>query len=144
MTAGRRPESVLVVVHAGRRVLVLRRVRPFEFWQSVTGSLEVKETPRQAAIRELDEETGIDGHDGLVATGVERVFTIDPRWRDRYPPGVEQNREHEFRLPLAEPVNLRIDPREHSAWRWIDVDEGIELAWSSTNKAAFRDLRAEL
>ena len=131
-------------MHAGRRVLVLRRVRPFDFWQSVTGSLEADETPPAAALRELKEETGIDGRNRLVATGVEREFLIDPRWRDRYPPGVESNREYEFRLPLAAPVAITVDRSEHSACRWLDVDEAIELVWSSTNKAAFEDLRAEL
>ena len=37
----RRPESVLVVVHAADgQVLILRRSQPFDFWQSVTGSLQ--------------------------------------------------------------------------------------------------------
>ncbi|MGD8932832.1 MAG: NUDIX domain-containing protein, partial [Chromatiales bacterium] len=48
----KRPESVLVVVYtAGGEVLLLRRTRPRDFWQSVTGSLHWGESPRQAARR---------------------------------------------------------------------------------------------
>ncbi len=60
--AWKRPESVLVVVHTADQVLLLERVRPAGFWQSVTGSLEAGETASQAAIRELGEETGFRRH----------------------------------------------------------------------------------
>ena len=42
----RRPESVLVVVHTpALEVLLLERVEPRGFWQSVTGTLRWAETP---------------------------------------------------------------------------------------------------
>ena len=62
----KRPESVLVVIHTERgEVLQLRRREPADFWQSVTGSLHAGETPLQAAIREVREETGLAADAGL-------------------------------------------------------------------------------
>lgn len=56
------PESVLVVIYTIRRkrILMLKRKDDTTFWQSVTGSLEQNETARDAAIREVLEETGIN------------------------------------------------------------------------------------
>ncbi|MDH3954436.1 MAG: NUDIX domain-containing protein, partial [Gammaproteobacteria bacterium] len=66
----RRPESVLVVVCSDdRQVLLLRRRRPFEFWQSVTGSLLPGETHEEAARRELMEETGLADEGRLQYSG---------------------------------------------------------------------------
>ena len=141
----RRPESVLVIVHThDARVLLLKRRTPFEFWQSVTGSLDEGESPAECARREVVEETGLDPGDRLVDTGISRVFTIDPRWLHRYPPGITENREHEWRLSLDEPVDINIAVAEHSAWRWSDIDQAIETVWSWTNREALRALRADL
>ena len=144
MAAHRRPESVLVVVHSGRSVLVMLRVQPFNFWQSVTGSLEPGEDPTDTALRELKEETGIDATPHIVPTGVVREFVIDPRWRSRYAPGVTTNREHEFRLALPDTQAVSLDPHEHSEYRWLDIDEAIETVWSYTNREALEALRLVL
>ncbi len=58
----KRPISVLVVIYAkeSKRVLMLKRRDDPDFWQSVTGSLEEGETPFQTALREVQEEVGID------------------------------------------------------------------------------------
>ncbi len=144
MAAHRRPESVLVVVHSGRSVLMMLRVLPFEFWQSVTGSLEPGEDPIDTALRELKEETGIDAAPNIVTTGVVREFVIDPRWRDRYAPGVTTNQEHEFRLALPDAQAVTLDAHEHSEYRWLDIDEAIETVWSYTNREALEALRREL
>jgi dATP pyrophosphohydrolase len=141
----RRPESILLIVYTGDlEVLLLKRIVPFEFWQSITGSLDPGETPREAAARELLEETGIAAAEALIDTGEARTFTIDPRWLDRYPEGVTRNLEHEWRLrlPTADPVV--IDPGEHSAWRWCPIEEAIDAVWSWTNKEALEALRDEL
>ena len=54
-------QSVLVVIYAEstHRVLMLQRQDDSTFWQSVTGTLERNETPRETAIREVWEEVGL-------------------------------------------------------------------------------------
>ena len=51
-------QSVLVIIYAEstHRVLMLQRRDDTTFWQSVTGTLERNETPRETAIREVWEE----------------------------------------------------------------------------------------
>ena len=72
----KRPESILLVVHTrAGDALMLRRTSPADFWQSVTGSLEWHETPRQCAERELYEETGLEFGGRLV----------DHRHNERFP-----------------------------------------------------------
>jgi dATP pyrophosphohydrolase len=145
MPRGRRPESVLVVVHADDgQVLLLRRVSPFEFWQSVTGSLDAGESHSETARRELHEETGLTDEGNLVDTGTSRTFTIDPRWRHKYAPGITENVEHEWRYRLQRPIAITADPGEHSDWQWLPIDEAIELVWSWTNRDALLKLRADL
>lgn len=136
----RRPESVLVVVHTTGQALLLRRRRPFVFWQSVTGSLDPGEGHADAARRELAEETGLLGEGELVCTGVSRQFVIDPRWRDRYAPGVTENTEYEYRYRLDAPVDIALAVDEHSAFAWLPIAAAADRVWSWTNREALESL----
>jgi len=140
MPPDKRPESVLVVVHddAGR-VLLLRRADVPDFWQSVTGSLKPGESPRDAARRELTEETGL-APDGLVDCRRRRHFPIRPEWRARYAPGVTRNVEHEFRLEVPAGTPITPNPREHREAAWLDRADALARAGSWTNRAAIRGL----
>lgn len=145
MTAARRPESVLVVVHTDdAQVLLLKRREPFEFWQSVTGSLKDDETHSEAAVRELQEETGLTDEGELRYSDVSRHFEIDPRWRDRFQPGVVENEEFEWRYRLAAVIDVTINTMEHSEYQWLPIERAIEAVWSWTNRDALMQLNADL
>ncbi len=137
----RRPVSVLVLVHADDgNVLLLRRRQPFDFWQSVTGSLRDGETHAMAAARELFEETGLTDEGLLQFAGVSRRFAIDPRWRSRFAPGVVENVEFEWRYRMAKPVEITLNADEHAEYRWLPLRDAISKVWSWTNRDALRDL----
>lgn len=128
----------------GGDILLLRRQAPFEFWQSVTGSLDPGESSQDAASRELFEETGFAAEGELIDRQYSRIFTIDPRWRKRYATGVTENKEHEWHYRLGDTADISLDDSEHSTYRWTAIDEAIDAVWSSTNKEALVALRREL
>jgi dATP pyrophosphohydrolase len=135
----KRPASVLVVVFTlAGEFLLLNRVRPEGFWQSVTGSLERGESPRGAALRELREETGLLGATALVDLHQSRLFPIIPAWRKRYANGVYFNLEHWFALPLPSRRLIRLNRAEHGACLWLPLDQALKRASSWTNRDAIR------
>lgn len=122
---------------AERHYLLLRRIESHGgFWQSVTGSLEVDDTHRQAAVREVLEETGFVARDeDLIELGLVNTFEIAPQWRARYAPGVTHNEEMCFALKVEE-REVRLDPLEHVAYVWQPYARAIEmLFWESTKRA---------
>jgi len=132
----KRPESVLVIVYTqNSQVLMLRRKYPHDFWQSVTGSLEWGEGADEAASRELEEETGLV-EQNIQDCEFSQDFEIYPIWRDRYAPGVTQNKEHVYRLQLADVQDIQLDPKEHSEYQWLPREQAIELAFSPSNQQA--------
>jgi dihydroneopterin triphosphate diphosphatase len=137
----KRPESVLVVIHTrALECLLLERVRPTGFWQSVTGSLRWDETPAEAAAREVREETGLDAA-ALCDAHVRRTFPILPEWRTRYGADVRENVEHLFYLELPAKRDVTLHPSEHVASEWLPIAEAIARVSSWTNREALERLR---
>lgn len=138
-TAYKRPESVLVVVYNDQdEVLLLRRVQPAGFWQSVTGSLEWGESAGAAARRELFEETGLDLP--VEACGRTNRFPIRPEWRSRYAPAVTENSETVYRVAVAGRPAIRLNPAEHDASEWVPRQAAAARVFSWTNREAIRAL----
>ena len=139
MTAFKLPLSVLVVIHTpALEVLLIRRADHTEFWQSVTGSVDATDADlRHTAAREVQEETGLAAQPAdLVDWGISNVYEIYPAWRHRYAPGVTHNTEHVFSLCVPDVVSVRLSPREHTAWKWLDWRAAADLCFSPSNAEA--------
>lgn len=137
-TEYRIPQSALTVVYnCAGQVLVMQRNDDPEFWQSVTGTLELGEKPIETALREVLEETGIDIIQSayqLVDCQKINTYDIRDRWKHRYPPGTPYNTEHVFAVEVAN--NQSISLTEHSAYFWLDKTSAIKKVWSDTNREA--------
>jgi dihydroneopterin triphosphate diphosphatase len=136
------PVSALVLIYTPElQILLLERADKAGYWQSVTGSIEGDETPAQAAVREVQEETGLnalayDFQDWQTSN----IYQIYPHWRHRYAPGVVENTEHLFGLcvPAALAVTLAAD--EHVRYEWLDWRDAAKKVFSWTNVEALKKL----
>lgn len=109
-------QAVMVVVRNGSRVLVIRRgervPRP-GYWTPVSGSIEDGESQREAAVREVSEEVGLD------------VTPLGKVWECLTDDG--SYRLHWWLADYAG-GELRPDPREVGAARWIGPGEFATLS----------------
>ena len=133
------PESVLVVIHTpALDVLLINRTDTPGHWQSVTGSKDhVDESFVETAVREVREETGIDCAIGRLADwNLENIYDIYPHYLHRYAPGVTRNREHVFGLTVPAGIPVALNPREHTAYRWLPYREAADACFSPSNAEA--------
>ncbi|RTL29699.1 MAG: dihydroneopterin triphosphate diphosphatase [Burkholderiales bacterium] len=146
------PQSVLVVIHTPELdVLLIERAKQPGFWQSVTGSKDViEENWAQTAVREVQEETGIDVGsaqvplDALSDWAVENVYEIYPVWRHRYAPGVTHNTERVFGLCVPRGTPITLAPREHTQYVWLPWREAADRCFSPSNAEAILQLPQRL
>ena len=133
-----------MVIHTpALEVLLINRADASEFWQSVTGSKdELAEGLEQTAMREVFEETGIACGPGTALRAglrdwyLENVYDIYPRWQHRYAPGVTRNTEHVFGLCVPDGTPVTLNPREHTAYRWLPWRAAADACFSPSNAEA--------
>ena len=134
-------QSVLVVIYAKdtNRVLMLQRRDDPDFWQSVTGTIERDEIPKNTAIRELWEEARLEISENSTALfdckeSIE--FEIFPHFRYKYAPNVTQCHEHWFLLVVEQEFEPILS--EHLAYQWVSPEQAIQMTKSSNNAEAIR------
>src|SRR2546423_905167 len=120
----------MVVVRRGGEFLALHRAPQFDaYWHVVAGGVEDGESAREAAVRELHEEVGLDATTGL--RDLQRPFAYSlaeesPAVRARFRP---QQRDVPVDVFVAD-VGSEWEPalnEEHDAYRWGTRDEAGAL-----------------
>jgi len=121
----RRAFSVAVYARRGDRVLVIEH-RRLKTWLPIGGELEAGETPLEAAVRELREETG------MVATFPALMGALDG-----VPVGLIGYEEHQagskgvhmnFVFVASVAADAEVTPNEEfGAFRWVDRAELEQL-----------------
>lgn len=106
----------------GLKFLILKRAstKLYEhLWQGVAGKIEAGETAPQAAIRELDEETGLKPKHMFIADHISRFYET-----------------YGDRINLVPVFGIEVDSddvtlsEEHCDYKWVTLDEALEhLVW---------------
>ena len=138
----RQPLEVLVFVRRGPEVLVVHRsAERGAYWHSIAGGVEPGETELEAAVRELQEETGLDARDTLVAIGHRMTYSLDeepPERRPLYAPGTTDIEVECFVADVPPGWEPELDD-EHDGYRWCSPAEARELLyWDDVKDALGR------
>jgi dATP pyrophosphohydrolase len=104
-----------------------------EFWQPVTGGVEEGESFEEAALREVEEETGF-------AISPEKLiklssFEFEGKW------GHALERGFAMEVPkrlIGKRVHL--DPKEHTEFEWLTADEAMKKTHFESNQKILAEL----
>lgn len=128
-----RPCVGVMLVNAEGKVFVGQRVdRESDAWQMPQGGVDKGETPHDAALRELWEETGVTADLVNVEAESEQWLPYDlphdlvPKlWKGRYR-GQEQKWFLMRFQGSDDQVNIETEHQEFSHWKWLALSELID------------------
>jgi putative (di)nucleoside polyphosphate hydrolase len=125
-----RPGVGIMLLNQDRKVFVGRRIDMpdgMSAWQMPQGGIDADETPMQAALRELYEETGTDKAEIIAETRHWLHYDLPmpiakTAWRGRY-----RGQRQKWFLMRFEGEDIDIDLTRHEAefdaWKWVPPDE---------------------
>ena len=116
------------IYHPEEREILLLKVEDekFSFWQPITGGIESGESPEEACLREIKEETGLLLHRSNLTSLGDFMVKIDENLT------IHKN----LFLVLTEQKDIQISD-EHVGAQWIALEKvSSQLYWPS-NQATF-------
>lgn len=123
-----RPGVGLMLLNAAGLVFVARRIdMPSAAWQMPQGGIDAGETPRQAALRELEEEIGTAKAEIIAESGDWLSYDLPPElldglWGGRY----RGQRQKWFALRFSgadADINIATSTPEFQEWKWVEMAE---------------------
>lgn len=128
--------SVVVIRHSGDRheVLLLRRNHTLVGeWCQIAGGIENNETAWQAAVREVQEETGLNCRELYSGDICEQFYEADRNAISMLPVFVGF-------VDADDPVTIN---DEHSDFRWVTFEEALTMIPFAGQRNVLRHVEAE-
>lgn len=144
-----RPCAGVMLLNRNVQVFVGQRLdRDADAWQMPQGGIDPGESPEDAAIRELGEETGIAPHlvEIVARSAGEHLYDLPPHlmcsmWGGRF----RGQRQTWFLMRFQgtdDDVNIATRHQEFRAWRWVGPDQ-LENLIVPFKKELYRNVVAE-
>lgn len=143
----RAPIQVLVILYKKEKEEILYCVglrSSKNIWQFVAGGAEDKETPIEAAVRELREETGINikEEDLIVLDSKATIPVVNVTGTYTWGKDVFVVPEYTFAVNAT---NFQIKlSNEHTEFKWLKYDKAMEILTYDSNKTALWELNEKL
>ena len=123
----------IVVLNQANKVFVGKRIdNPKNFWQMPQGGIDPGENYLSAALRELEEETGIKNVKLIKEIDELLTYELPPKllgiiWKGKY----RGQKQKWFIMKFNgndEEINLRTHKPEFMDWKWIDISDITKVA----------------
>ena len=123
----------IVVLNKSNKVFVGKRIdNPKNFWQMPQGGIDPGENYLSAALRELEEETGIKNVKLIKEIDELLTYELPPKllgiiWKGKY----RGQKQKWFIMKFNgndEEINLRTHKPEFMDWKWINISDITKVA----------------
>ena len=117
----------IVVLNKENKIFVAKRIdNPKNFWQMPQGGVNKGEKLLSAALRELEEETGMKEVELIQEIGGTMTYELPPHllgiiWKGKYK-GQKQKWFLMRYLGNDRDINIKTEKPEFLEWKWIDLD----------------------
>ena len=123
-----RPGVGIMVLNKENKVFVGKRVdTKADAWQMPQGGIDNGESPLDAAMRELKEETGIAEVQIIEKSKIWFYYDLPDYLVDRIWDSKYRGQKQQWFLVRYEDddslININQSPQEFSDWKWVDVEE---------------------
>lgn len=123
-------------VDGGYKFLILKRTpEDGDFWQPLTGTVNDGEKLVDCLKRELKEETGIVNSINFT----EEIWRFD--WKNKRDETIV---EFVFGIEIDFDSEIKLNPSEHSEYKWGSFDEAMKLLGRDNNKKAFEMFKEKI
>lgn len=102
---------------------------PFNGWEYPKGGLRYHETPREGALRELLEDTGIDSTGGFRYGGSLGYQTVDVAWRKQGYSALRVRGVTFLFYGREEDITLKTSRHGHTKFQWMTREDALKNIW---------------
>ncbi|MEK7550469.1 MAG: NUDIX domain-containing protein [Patescibacteria group bacterium] len=118
------------------KFLIIKRVpEDGDFWQPLTESLEDGESIEECLRRGVKEELSLDS----IKNVTDRLWSFP--WENKRG---EPNIDLVYGVEISESDDIKINPEEHSEYKWCTFDEAMGLLGKENNKKAFEHFKEKV